>query len=92
MSIAMLRHLMQRHQAVRDMVADLAIAQTHLELVRSLYREALGAWVCESCGQAQQGEAYNQTPDGVHLCDACAEQFQSEAAADPSDPRQRQYT
>jgi hypothetical protein len=79
MSVAILKHLAQRHQAVRDMVADLAIAQTHLDLVRSIYREALGAWVCEACGQAQPGEAFNQTPDGVHLCDACAEEFQHEA-------------
>ena len=80
MSIALLKHLLQRHQAVRDMVADLAIAQTHLDLVRSLYRDALGAWACEACGQVQQSQAYHQTPDGVHLCDACAEEFRREAA------------
>lgn len=82
MSIAILKHLAQRHQAVRDMVADLAIAQTHLDLVRNLYRQALGAWVCEACGQPQPGEAYNRTPDGVHLCDPCAGEFQREAAQD----------
>jgi hypothetical protein len=82
MSIAMLRHLAHKHQAVRDMVADLAIAQTHLDLVRNLYRQALGAWVCEACGQSQLGEAYNQTQDGVHLCDACAQEFQREVQSD----------
>jgi ribosomal protein L37AE/L43A len=50
--------------------------------VRSIYHEALGAWVCEACGQPQPDEAYNQTPDGVHLCDACADEFQKEVRSD----------
>ena len=79
MNIAILWHLVSHHQSVRDIVADLAIAKTHLDMVRGLYSHKLGTWLCEGCGQPQGDAEVHETSEGVHLCQACVEEFLREA-------------